>query len=102
MLGRRAVRDQLPYFFSDQYDVGMDSPVGSPAADTTPWFIRGDVEAQAFHSFWLAGDRVMAGMHVNCWDEGIAPAQDLIRACRPVDARRLSDTSVPLTDLVDA
>lgn len=57
---------------------------------------RGDVEAQTFHAFWLAGNRVVAGMHVNCWEEGIAPVQELIRARQPVDADRLADISVSI------
>jgi 3-phenylpropionate/trans-cinnamate dioxygenase ferredoxin reductase component len=57
---------------------------------------RGDVDGQEFHAFWLAGDRVVAGMHVNRWDDGIAPVQELIRSRQPVDPDRLADTSVPL------
>ena len=57
---------------------------------------------RAFHAFWLAGDRVVAGMHVNLWDDGIAPVQDLIRSGQPVDPDRLADTSVPLLELMHA
>jgi 3-phenylpropionate/trans-cinnamate dioxygenase ferredoxin reductase component len=96
MLGRQVAYDRLPYFFTDQYDVGMEfscwiSPDGYDRLVT-----RGDVDGQEFHAFWLAGDRVVAGMHVNRWDDGIAPVQELIRSRQPVDPDRLADTSVPL------
>jgi 3-phenylpropionate/trans-cinnamate dioxygenase ferredoxin reductase subunit len=96
MLGQRVAYDQIPYFFTDQYDVGMEFSgwIGPDGYDRL--VTRGDVEGQAFHAFWLADDRVVAGLQVNLWDEGIAPVQDLIRTRQPVDPDRLADTSVPL------
>jgi 3-phenylpropionate/trans-cinnamate dioxygenase ferredoxin reductase subunit len=41
-------------------------------------------------------------MHVNCWDDGIAPVQDLIHTRQPADPDRLADTSIPLTDHLSA
>lgn len=98
MLGHDVVYDRVPYFFTDQYDIGMEfagwfRPGGYDAVVT-----RGDVDARAFQVFWLAGDRV-AGMHVNRWDDGIAPIETLIRGRVPVDRRQLADPSVPLADL---
>jgi 3-phenylpropionate/trans-cinnamate dioxygenase ferredoxin reductase subunit len=97
MLGRPADHDELPYFFSDQYDVGMEftgwfAPGGYDRVVT-----RGDVPGRAFHAFWLAGNHVLAGMHVNLWDEGIAPVQELILGGHPVDPGRLADPAVPLS-----
>jgi 3-phenylpropionate/trans-cinnamate dioxygenase ferredoxin reductase subunit len=60
--------------------------------------LRGDVDGLAFYSFWVAGDRVVAGMHVNLWDDGVGPIQELINSEHPVDATRLADSSVPLAD----
>ncbi|MER7243137.1 FAD-dependent oxidoreductase [Kribbella sp. NPDC000426] len=96
MLGQRVADDKLPYFFTDQYDVGMEfcgwfEPDGYDRLVT-----RGDVAGRAFHAFWLADDRVVAGMHVNVWDEGITPVEELIRSRHPVDPVRLADPSVPL------
>ncbi|MEV6610381.1 FAD-dependent oxidoreductase [Kutzneria sp. NPDC051319] len=96
MLGQDVVYDQLPYFFTDQYDIGMEfagwfAPGGYDRVVT-----RGDVEGQAFYAFWLAGDQVVAGMHVNQWDDGIGPVQELIRSRRAVDADRLADTATPI------
>ncbi|MFI7672249.1 NAD(P)/FAD-dependent oxidoreductase [Actinophytocola sp. NPDC049390] len=96
MLGRPVTHDELPYFFSDQYDVGMEftgwfTPGGYDRVVT-----RGDVAGRAFHAFWLGGDRVLAGMHVNLWDDGIGAIQELVRGGHPVDPDRLADPSVPL------
>lgn len=101
ILGRTVDYDELPYFFSDQYDVGMEFS-GRLADGYDTVVIRGDLDARAFHTFWLAENRVVAGMHVNLWDEGLAATQELIRTAHPVDPDRLSDTSVPLTAVVNA
>jgi 3-phenylpropionate/trans-cinnamate dioxygenase ferredoxin reductase component len=96
MLGQNVAYDRLPYFFTDQYDVGMEfcGWIGPDGYDRV--VTRGDVDGQAFHAFWLAGDRVVAGMHVNRWDDGIAPVEELIRSRQSVAPDRLADTSVPL------
>ena len=90
MLGKDISYDELPYFFSDQYDVGMEftgwfAPGGYDRVVT-----RGDVTGRAFHAFWLADDRVVAGMHVNLWDEGLGAVQELIRGGERVDPDRLA------------
>lgn len=101
MLGKDVVYDRIPYFFTDQYDVGMEFsgwfPPGGPDAVVT----RGDLAGNAFYAFWLAGERVVAGLHINLWDEGIAPVQNLIRSGRPVNTSWLADPSVPLATLAD-
>ncbi|WP_433374842.1 NAD(P)/FAD-dependent oxidoreductase [Streptosporangium sp. CA-115845] len=99
MLGRPVVYDRPPYFFTDQYDVGMEFSGWFAPGGYDSVVIRGDLESGAFHAFWLAGGRVVAGMHVNQWDEGIAPAQDLIRSGATVRPERLADLSVPLGDV---
>ncbi|MFF5209914.1 NAD(P)/FAD-dependent oxidoreductase [Streptosporangium sp. NPDC000396] len=99
MLGREVVYDRPPYFFTDQYDVGMEFSGWFAPGGYDSVTVRGDLEARAFHAFWLSGGRVVAGMHVNRWDEGIAPVQELIRAGVRVEPDRLADPSVPITDL---
>jgi 3-phenylpropionate/trans-cinnamate dioxygenase ferredoxin reductase component len=96
MLGQRIAYDKLPYFFTDQYDVGMEFSgwIGPDGYDRL--VTRGDVAGQAFHAFWLTDNRVVAGMQVNLWDDGIAPVDELIRSRQPVDPDRLADASVPL------
>ena len=98
MLGQDVTYDRVPYFFSDQYDLGMEfsgHPEGYARVVT-----RGDVDGREFVAFWLDGeDRVLAGMNVNVWDVN-DPIQALVRSRQPVDVARLSDPGVTLTDLV--
>ena len=93
MLDRDDVYDRLPYFFSDQYDVGMEYAGFARSWDRVVF--RGDPAAREFIAFWLAGDRVVAGMNVNVWDV-TDPIQRLIRDRVAVDDRRLADPDVPL------
>ncbi len=99
MLGQEVVYDRQPYFFTDQYDVGMEFSGWFAPGGYDSVVVRGDLEERAFYAFWLAGGRVVAGMHVNRWDDGIAPVQELIRGGASVDPARLADPSVPLADL---
>jgi 3-phenylpropionate/trans-cinnamate dioxygenase ferredoxin reductase subunit len=82
MLGSPGSYDELPYFFTDQYDLGMEY-VGHAPADA-PVVFRGDVPGREFTAFWLGeDDRVLAGMNVNVW-EGLDDIKTLIRERRPV------------------
>jgi 3-phenylpropionate/trans-cinnamate dioxygenase ferredoxin reductase subunit len=96
MLGHTDSYDQLPYFFSDQYDVGMEYAGFAPAWDRVVF--RGDPASREFIAFWMTGDRVVAGMNVNVWDV-TDTIQRLIRERVDVDDRRLADPDVPLEDL---
>jgi 3-phenylpropionate/trans-cinnamate dioxygenase ferredoxin reductase component len=97
MLGSAERYARLPYFFSDQYDVGMEYSGHASGWDSVVF--RGDPASREFIAFWLAGGHVLAGMNVNIWDV-TEPIQALIRSGRPVEERRLADPDVPLTDLV--
>jgi 3-phenylpropionate/trans-cinnamate dioxygenase ferredoxin reductase component len=100
MLGDTVGYDQLPYFFTDQYDLGMEFTGWlAPDADHDI-VIRGSLEGRSFHAFWLATNHVVAGMHINRWDDGIAAVDNLIRHRVPVDPARLADPLVALEDLV--
>jgi 3-phenylpropionate/trans-cinnamate dioxygenase ferredoxin reductase subunit len=99
MLGRDQAYERLPYFFSDQYDVGMEYTGYAPAWDRVVF--RGDPAAREFIAFWLAGDRVVAGMNVNVWDV-VDPIQRLIRERVAVEDRRLADPDIALDALVPA
>jgi 3-phenylpropionate/trans-cinnamate dioxygenase ferredoxin reductase subunit len=60
--------DALPYFFTDQYDLGMEY-VGNPGPEGYDRVVlTGDVPGRVFRAWWLRGDRVVAGMHANDWD----------------------------------
>jgi 3-phenylpropionate/trans-cinnamate dioxygenase ferredoxin reductase subunit len=97
MLGESAGYDRIPYFYSDQYDVGMEYSGYAPEWDEVVF--RGDRGAGEFVAFWLKDERVVAGMNVNVWDVN-EHVQALIRARQPVDAGALSDPETPLESLV--
>lgn len=96
MVGQSVRYDRLPYFFTDQYDVGMEFAGWFPPGGYDKVVVRGDMAGRAFQAFWLRTDRVVAGMHINMWDEGIGPVQQLIASDTAVDQARLTDPSVPL------
>ena len=96
MLGKDVPYDNVPYFFSDQYDVGME--YAGYATDWDEVVFRGDVDAREFVAFWLRDGRVLAGMNVNVWDV-IDDIQELIRSKATIDRERLTDTNVPLDEL---
>jgi 3-phenylpropionate/trans-cinnamate dioxygenase ferredoxin reductase subunit len=91
MLGSTDSYARVPYFFSDQYDVGME--YSGHATDWDRVVFRGDPAAREFIAFWLREGRVLAGMNVNVWDVA-ETIQALIG--HPVDERRLADPDVPL------
>ncbi len=99
MLGRDAPFEELPYFFSDQYDVGME--YSGYATDWDEVVFRGDPAGREFVAFWLTDDRVVAGMNVNVWDVN-EHVQALIRSRAAIDRKRLTDPDVPLEDLAAA
>jgi 3-phenylpropionate/trans-cinnamate dioxygenase ferredoxin reductase subunit len=98
MLGRAVPYDRIPYFFSDQYDLGLEFSGDATPGSYDQVVARGDIGKRQFIAFWLREGRVLAGMNVNVWDvtEGI---QHLIRSGHPVDPEALSDPSVPLSAL---
>jgi 3-phenylpropionate/trans-cinnamate dioxygenase ferredoxin reductase component len=97
MLGTPGSYDELPYFFTDQYDLGMEYVGHAPDYDRVVF--RGDLEKREFTAFWLdAQRRVLAGMNVNVW-EGLDDVKALIRARKPVDADKLANVDVPLGEL---
>jgi NADPH-dependent 2,4-dienoyl-CoA reductase/sulfur reductase-like enzyme len=100
MLGRPVVFDRIPYFFSDQYDLGMEFSGHAAPGTYDQVVVRGDVGKRQFIAFWLREGRVLAGMNVNVWDVTEA-IQLMIRSGRPVDPEALSDPSVPLTSFLD-
>ncbi|MCG2622749.1 FAD-dependent oxidoreductase [Arthrobacter sp. I2-34] len=97
MLGQDAVNDDIPYFYTDQFDIGMEYSGFFPWATSVP-VIRGNPENMEFIAFWLRDSKVVAGMNVNVWDVQDA-IQDLIRSARPVSVAELSDPAKELTSL---
>jgi 3-phenylpropionate/trans-cinnamate dioxygenase ferredoxin reductase subunit len=88
---------RLPYFFSDQYDLGMEYVGhGSPDDDVV---IRGNRDEREFIAFWQRDGAVTAAMNVNVWDV-VEDLKAIVAGGRAVDATRLADPSVDLADLV--
>ena len=96
MLGQSVAYERLPYFFSDQYDIGMEYLGFARSWDRVVF--RGDPATREFIAFWLVGDRVVAGMNVNVWDV-TDQIRALISSRVAVDDRRLADPDVPLAEL---
>lgn len=94
MLGDEAPYTRPPYFFTDQYDLGMEY-VGHPGPEGyDEVVVRGDRATRVLNAVMVSGGRVVAGMHTNDWD-----ATDSLRAWLGREASdRLRDTSVPLGD----
>jgi len=98
MLGQGVSYDAVPYFYSDQYDLGMEA-AGLPEPDTYDRVVyRGDLAGREFVAFWLSDGMVMAGMNVNVWDVN-DDIQALIRSRRRVAEARLADLDVAIPDL---
>jgi 3-phenylpropionate/trans-cinnamate dioxygenase ferredoxin reductase component len=99
MLGHDLPYRQMPYFFTDQYDLGMEylGSIGPDGYDDL--VVRGDETARVLTAFWLRGSTVLAGMHLNDWD-----AMDPIRALvgSKVSVAALRDSAVPLKELTSS
>ena len=98
MLGQDVVYDPVPYFFSDQYDLGMET-AGLPEPGTYDEVLyRGDRPGREFVAFWLRDGAVVAGMNVNVWDVS-DDIQALIRSAKKVDPARLTDPDIPIAEV---
>jgi 3-phenylpropionate/trans-cinnamate dioxygenase ferredoxin reductase subunit len=100
MLGQDVAYDRVPYFFTDQYDLGMEYSGYVEPGGYAQVVFRGDVGRREFIAFWLDGeDRVLAGMNVNVWDVNDL-IQDLVRSRKPVDTTALAEPVVALDSLL--
>jgi 3-phenylpropionate/trans-cinnamate dioxygenase ferredoxin reductase subunit len=99
MLGRPASYERLPYFYTDQYDLGMEYLGYTEPGDYDAVTIRGDLAAREYIAFWTRQNRVLAAMNVNTWDVG-DDLKAIIGSGAEIPADRLADQSVPLVDLV--
>jgi 3-phenylpropionate/trans-cinnamate dioxygenase ferredoxin reductase subunit len=91
--GEREVADHLPYFFSDQYDLGLEYVGHHTPGDEV--IVRGDLEGRRFVVFWHRNEIVTAAMHVNTWDL-IDDLKALVARGERVDVGRLADPAEPL------
>jgi 3-phenylpropionate/trans-cinnamate dioxygenase ferredoxin reductase subunit len=96
LTGGQVDADALPYFFTDQYDFGMEYVGHVPADGYDRVVLRGDVQGRVFTAWWLDGGRILAGMQANDWD-AIDDVRRLVG--RTVDPDRLADDTQALSDL---
>ncbi|MCL4423191.1 MAG: FAD-dependent oxidoreductase, partial [Actinobacteria bacterium] len=99
MLGQEVVYDRIPYFFSDQYDFGMEYRGWAPDFDQV--IFRGDPANGEFLCFWLRHGKLAAAMNANVWDAG-DDIEALLQADRPIEASRLANPEIDLNRLTDA
>jgi 3-phenylpropionate/trans-cinnamate dioxygenase ferredoxin reductase component len=98
MLGQDIAYDRVPYFFTDQYDLGMEYSGYAEPGGYDEVIVRGDVGRREFIAFWLRRGQILAGMNVNIWD--VNPTiQALVRAGQPADKNALRDPATPLESL---
>jgi 3-phenylpropionate/trans-cinnamate dioxygenase ferredoxin reductase subunit len=101
LAGETVHYDEIPYFYTDQYDLGMEySGYGELAAEAH-LVVRGDLAGRECIAFWVRDGRVVAGMNVNVWDVN-DQVQRMIRSERVVDDAALADPEVPLASLAVA
>jgi 3-phenylpropionate/trans-cinnamate dioxygenase ferredoxin reductase component len=98
MLGQDVSYDRIPYFFSDQYEIGME--YNGYATEWDEVIYRGAISDGEFIAFWLKDQRVVAGMNVNVWDVN-EDIQRLIRSRQEINPAALRDQSTPLGDLIN-
>jgi 3-phenylpropionate/trans-cinnamate dioxygenase ferredoxin reductase component len=100
MLGQPVSYDRVPYFYTDQYDLGMEYSGYVEPGGYAQVVFRNETAGREFIAFWIdSAGRVLAGMNVNIWDVNDA-IEALVRSGRPVDPELLRDPTVDLAGLV--
>ncbi|MHA3684509.1 NAD(P)/FAD-dependent oxidoreductase [Leucobacter sp. HY1908] len=98
MLGQSVSYDVIPFFFTDQWELGMEMAGYPHLMRDAEVVVRGDLAKREYLAFWVKDGRVGGGMNVNVWDVN-EQIQDLVRSGVTVDLEKLRDPSVPLTDV---
>ncbi|MBC7443467.1 MAG: FAD-dependent oxidoreductase [Ramlibacter sp.] len=99
MLDQAVSFDGIPYFYTDQFDLGMEYSGYGPLARDAEVVFRGDPASREFIAFWVKEGTVVAGMNVNVWDVN-ETVQRFIRSRVRVDTARLADERVALDQLL--
>ena len=99
MMGGSARHDGIPYFYTDQFDLGMELSGFPPLMADAELMIRGDLASREFIAFWLDHGRVVGGMNVNVWDVQ-KQIKALISSGDRVDPDRLVDTDTALDSIL--
>jgi len=95
--GGTEIYTRLPYFFSDQFDLGLEYVGYSEPGDTV--VVRGNRDEREFIAFWQRDGVVTAAMNVNIWDV-VEDLKEIVLSGRVLDAGRLADPAVALAELV--
>ncbi|TFC96293.1 MULTISPECIES: FAD-dependent oxidoreductase [Cryobacterium] len=99
MLDQAVSYDAIPYFYTDQFDLGMEYSGYGTLARGAEVVFRGDRAGREFMAFWVADGQVVAGLNVNVWNVN-ETVQRFIRTGVRVDASRLADESIALDELL--
>jgi len=86
----------LPYFFTDQYDLGMEYVGYRGPGDAV--VVRGSLADREFIAFWHRDGIVIAAMNVNVW-EVVEDLKAILTGRRALDPARLADPAVALGEL---
>jgi 3-phenylpropionate/trans-cinnamate dioxygenase ferredoxin reductase subunit len=99
MLGQGAVDARPSYFFSDQYDLGMEytGDIGPSGYDRV--IFRRHADSRQVIVFWLHEQRVQAGMNINIWDVA-DDIERLVQSSRRVNVDDLANPGIPLASLL--
>jgi 3-phenylpropionate/trans-cinnamate dioxygenase ferredoxin reductase subunit len=97
LAGAAVSYDEIPYFYTDQFDLGMEYSGYGELTHGAQVVFRGDLAGREFIAFWVADGRVVAGMNVNVWDVN-ETVQRFIRTGVRVDPARLADENIALED----
>jgi NADPH-dependent 2,4-dienoyl-CoA reductase/sulfur reductase-like enzyme len=98
MLGQEVSYDEVPYVYSDQFEIGMEFAGYPPLIQGATLVYRGSKESKEFIVFWLVEGRVIAGMNVNVWDVS-DDIKGVIQRANVVDQDALANPDVPLAGL---
>jgi 3-phenylpropionate/trans-cinnamate dioxygenase ferredoxin reductase subunit len=99
MLGKGEPYDDIPWFWSDQYDFNLQY-----AGFHTEWddlIVRGSMEERNLVAFYRKDGRVLAAVAINRGRD-LRRSMRLIKAQRSVDATKLQDPDVDLRELLSA
>jgi len=96
MLGQQKAYDRLPYFYSDQFDLGMEY-VGT-GTDWDEVVLRGNPAGREFIAFWLKDGYAVAAMNANIWDVN-NDLRSILLAGRRLAADDLRNPSITLPEL---
>ena len=99
MLGELVPYDDIPWFWSDQYDANIQYAGYHSSYDEVA--IRGRLDGASYSAFYLSGGVLMAAVGFNSAKD-VRRAMPLIKARQRLDANQLRDDSVDLRTLLHA